>query len=246
MKTTSFVKAMPLSQPDVGLRRRFYIGVSLLMGLTAITGFWPTYFGPLVRGTIEQPLLIHVHATVFAGWLALFLAQATLAAAGHVSWHQQLGRAGIGYGFLLIAVGLFTTVLRSAGRVISGENAAQLLYVGFVDMLLFASFFGAAVRFRRKPEWHRRLMLVAATILLVAAVGRMPFLRIGPLSIHLRLMVWSLPILLAIAYDFRSRRPFHPVYALGLAALAVRLHSVPLSQTVAWSAVTQWVTGLVL
>ena len=246
MKTTSIANAMPLTQPGVGLRRRFYIGVTLLMGIVVVTGFWATYFGPLVRGTIAQPLLIHVHATVFAGWLALFLAQATLAATGHVAWHMKLGRWGIGYGILLIGVGLTTTVLRSAGQVIAGENGARLLYVGFFDMALFSIFFGAAIGFRRKPELHRRLMLVAATVLLVAAVGRIPFLRGGPSFVHLRLMVWSLPILLAIAYDFSKQRRFHPVYALGLAALIVRIYSVPLSQTEAWSAVTRWVTGLAL
>ena len=246
MKTTTIANAMPLTQPGVGLRRRFYIGVSVLLGVFAVTGFWATYFGPLVRGTIAQPLLIHVHATVFVGWLALFLAQATLAATGHLSWHQKLGRVGIGYGFLLIGVGLFTTVMRSAGQVLAGENGARLLYVGFADMALFSSFFVAAIALRRKPELHRRLMLVAATILLVAAVGRMPFLRIGPLSVHLRLMVWAMPILLAIVYDFSSRRRFHPVYALGLGALVVRIYSVPLSQTETWSAVTRWVTGLAL
>jgi hypothetical protein len=241
----STAKAIPLPA-SVGLRRRFYIGISLLMGLFALTGFWATYFGPLVRGTLEQPLLIHVHATVFVGWLGLFLAQAALAATGHIAWHQKLGRLGIAYGFLLIAVGLTTTVLRSAGRVSAGENGARLLYVASLDMVLFSIFFGAAVALRRKPELHRRLMLVAATVLLVAAVGRMPFLRIGPLSVHLRLLVWSVPILLAIAYDFRNRRPFHPVYAWGLVALIVRIYSVPLSQTEAWAAVTQWVTALVL
>jgi len=145
MKTTSIANAIPLTQPGVGLRRRFYIGVTLLMGIVVVTGFWATYFGPLVRGTIAQPLLIHVHATVFAGWLALFLAQATLAATGHVSWHMKLGRWGIGYGILLIGVGLTTTVLRSAGQVIAGENGARLLYVGFFDMALFSIFFGAAI-----------------------------------------------------------------------------------------------------
>ena len=66
------------------ITRPFYIGVSLLMGLIAVVGFWPTYFGPLMRGTLAQPLLIHVHTAVFVGWLFLFLTQAVLAAVGHV------------------------------------------------------------------------------------------------------------------------------------------------------------------
>src|SRR5688572_1053433 len=79
-------------------RRPFYIGASLLMGLIAVVGFWPTYFGPLVKGTIAQPLLIHIHATVFTGWLVLFLTQAVLAATKQVTWHLRLGKIGIGYG----------------------------------------------------------------------------------------------------------------------------------------------------
>jgi len=105
---------------------------------------------------------------------------------------------------------------------------------------------GAAIGLRRKPELHRRLMLVAATVLLVAAVGRIPFLRIGPWGIHLRLLVWSSPILLAIAHDLYKQRRFHRVYAFGLAALIVRLYSVPLSQTEMWTAFAGWATGLVL
>jgi hypothetical protein len=87
METNAHPQSDAMNLPSVGLRRCFYIGISLLIGLTAVAGFWATYFGPLVRGTIEQPLLIHVHATVFVGWLVLFLAQAALVATGHVSWH---------------------------------------------------------------------------------------------------------------------------------------------------------------
>jgi hypothetical protein len=78
------------------------------MGIIAVVGFWPTYFGPLMRGTLAQPLLIHVHTAVFVGWLFLFLTQAVLAAVGQVTWHLRLGRFGIGYGVLLVIVGLVT------------------------------------------------------------------------------------------------------------------------------------------
>ena len=60
--------------------RRFYIGISLLAVLIVAMGFWPTYFGPLVAGTADHPTVIHVHAAIFSGWLALFGAQAVLAA----------------------------------------------------------------------------------------------------------------------------------------------------------------------
>jgi hypothetical protein len=246
MSTTSVVKASALTVPRVVLKRRFYLGTSLLMGVTAIAGFWPTYFGPLVRGTIDQPVLIHVHATVFVGWLVLFLAQATLAATGRISAHLKLGRLGIAYGVVLIVTGLLTGISRSANRVVIGENAERLLYVAFVDMVLFAGFFGAAIAYRRKPQLHRRLMLVAATTLLVAPVFRLSFLPVGPSRVHARLILWSVPILLAIAHDLSRRQSIHPVYALGIGGLLVRNYTEFLSRTGVWSAFTKWATSLVL
>ena len=160
-------------------RRPLYIALSALMALIVAVGFWPTYYGPLVRLTLAQPPLIHVHAIVFTGWLALFSAQAVFAANGRLQWHLRLGRVGIAYGVLLVIVGLTTGVLRSAALPRGGQ-AEELLYVAFVDMLVFASFFGAAIRFRRRPDVHKKLMTVAATTLLVAAVGRNPYLPAPP------------------------------------------------------------------
>ena len=134
------------------------------MGLIAVVGFWPTYFGPLVTGTIAQPLLIHIHATVFTGWLVLFLTQAILAATKHVTWHLRLGKIGIGYGALLVVVGLSTGVMRSSRLPLGGE-AEDLLFAATADMVVFSGFFAAAIVYRREPQVHKRLMMVAANML---------------------------------------------------------------------------------
>lgn len=217
-------------------RRRLYVALSALMALLAVVGFWPTYYGPLVRLTLAQPLLIHVHAIVFTGWLALFSAQAVFAANRQLHWHLRLGRLGIAYGILLVTVGLTTGVLRSAALPRGGQ-AEGLLYVAFLDMLVFASFFGAAVRFRRRPTVHRKLMTVAATTLLVAAVGRMSFLPAPPAGLAAMFLLWSSPVLVAVAYDWRNDQGVHPVYILGLVAFAFRIWSEPLALTSTWAAV---------
>ena len=224
--------------PRAIARRPFYIATSAVMGLIAVVGFWPTYFGPLVRGTLSQPLLIHVHTVVFVGWLALFLTQVVLAAAGQVKWHLRLGRFGIGYGALVVAVGLVTGISRSADRVRTGRSPNELLLDVVMAMALFSIFFGAAIVFRRTPRLHRRLMTVAATMLLVAAAGRMTFL---PFPV-VWLAVWALPILLAMAYDYRKHRVVHPVYLLGLAAILVRGYAPPfIVHTDSWTAIVYWV-----
>jgi hypothetical protein len=47
--------------------------MALLAVLVAAVGFWPTYFGPLLAGTLDKPAVIHVHAAVFVTWLGLFI-----------------------------------------------------------------------------------------------------------------------------------------------------------------------------
>jgi hypothetical protein len=195
-----------------------------------------------VLGTIAQPLLIHLHATVFVGWLVLFLTQVVLAASGRIAWHRRLGRIGIGYGVLVIIVGLFTGISRSADRLNAGVGGERLLFFAVADMTVFSIFFAAAVALRRKPQLHKRLMLVAATMLLVAAASRMAFLPLLPL----RQAVWVSPVLLAMAHDFRARHVIHPVYLLGLVAFFVRAASPGfIADTDTWSAVTRWLTALV-
>ena len=225
-------------------RRPFYIGVSILMGLIAVIGFWPTYFGPLVTGTIAQPLLIHLHATVFTGWLVLFLTQSVLAATGRVAWHIRLGQIGIWYGALLVVVGLTTGVLRSSALPLGGK-AEDLLLAATADMVVFTAFFGAAIAYRRRPQIHKRLMIVAANMLLIAAVSRMKFLPPLPDGLPLLVAIWFLPLLLAIAYDLWSRRRVHPVYLAGLGAFVVRILAVGLASTQGWGAITRVVVAAV-
>ena len=235
---------IPAPRTSALQRRRFYIGASLLMGLIAVVGFWPTYFGPLVTGTIKQPLLIHIHATVFTGWLVLFLAQAVLAATKRVSWHLRLGKIGIGYGALLVVIGLTTGVLRSAKLPLGGQ-AEDLLFAATADMIVFASFFAAAVVYRRKPQVHKRLMMVAANMLLIAAVARMTFIPPPPAGLPLFLAIWFLPLMSAMAYDWWSQRRVHLVYVIGVAAFVVRILATAVVNTDVWGAITRAVVGSV-
>jgi len=235
---------IPVTRTSALQRRPFYIGASLLMGLIAVVGFWPTYFGPLVTGTIAQPLLIHIHATVFTGWLVLFLTQAVLAATKQVRWHLRLGKIGIGYGALLVVVGLITGALRSS-RLPLGGPAEDLLFAATADMVVFSGFFAAAIVYRRKPQVHKRLMMVAANMLLIAAVARMKFIPPPPAGLPLFVAIWFLPLIAAMAYDWWSQRRVHAVYFIGVAAFIVRILAIAIHNTDAWRALTRAVVGYV-
>jgi hypothetical protein len=207
--------------PRTRAPRRLYVGLALLAIAIVVAGFWRTYFGPLLAGTVDAPSIIHFHAAIYVGWLAIFLTQVVLAATGRVAAHMKLGRIAIGYGVLVIAAGLLAAFGMFVLRVRAGEAAdAQSRLVGpLLDMLVFAPVFAAAIYYRRRPELHKRLMIVATTALLIAAVGRIPFP--ADLRRPLVYLLWTSPILVAMAHDFWRQRRVHPVYLLGLVVLVL-------------------------
>ena len=226
------------------VRNPFYVGLTLLVTAIAFVGFWPTYFGPLLAGTVDKLPVIHVHAAIYVGWLAIFIAQATFAATRRMDLHVRLGNIGIGYGVLVIVMGLTVAFSMFAVRVHAGnlEQAQMRLAAPLLDMVFFTPLFAAAVRLRRRPEIHKRLMIVATTVLLIAAVGRMSFVgRPWPL-----LLVWGSPLLLGAAYDIVRRRAVPWIYLLGMVVIVARTFGARLiGETDAWHDWSAWLATVV-
>ena len=218
---------------------------STLIALMAVIGFWPTYLQPLFAGASEAGRLIHFHATVYFGWLALFMVQAWFAASGRLRLHMKVGRVGMIYGCAMILVGLLVTFSQFADRVAAGDFAqaqSRLLYP-FTDMLIFPAFFGAAIAYRRKPEIHKRWMIVASTYLLVAAVLRMPIIG-SPRSQAMFIGLWITPIVLAMVHDYLRQRLIHPAYLIGIATLAASGYRDVIRETGIWRVFTEWLATL--
>lgn len=208
-----------LARPST--RRGFYVGMALLLAAMVVAGFWPTYFGPLAGGTYAGSWVFHLHGAVFMGWMGLFVAQVALVSAGRTRLHRRLGTVGIAYGILVLLVGLGVSFYAPVMHIASGawdlDSAAAFLLLPLGDMVLFAGFFGAAVRYRRAPEIHKRLMLLATIAVIFAAVARrIPFDQPGTF-----VAIWLAPVAAAMAYDWRTRGRVHQVYLIGLAILLV-------------------------
>lgn len=229
------------------LGRRPYVPLAILGALFALLGFWPSYFGPLVAARVDAPAVIHFHAAVFVGWLVLFFVQVWLAANGRVALHVKLGRLGMVYGLVLIVVGLATGLVFFRMRIAAGDLAAgqRLLYLPVADIGLFSTFFALSWIYRKKPELHKRLMLVAATVLLTPAVARMRFLVGSPPVLPLHVLVWISPILFALGHDLWSKRLVHPVYVVGIGALTLqRLSKTVVPRSEAWLHLTESLASL--
>lgn len=239
----------PLPAPSGGLRARaargFYLGLVLLMIGMVLLGFWP-YYARLAAGRLEAHWLVHLHAAVFSGWMALLLLQAWLVFSRRIAIHRQLGRFGIAYACLLIVLGVVMSFAAPALNVMAGrstlDESAGFMILPIGDMLLFAGFFAAAVACRRQKELHKRLMVLAAIALVFPAVARFAF-DYGTAAV---LAAWLLPLSLAMGHDLAMQRRIAPVYFVGLAACLVGFARIGLMENEAWRGVGRRMLLMVL
>jgi hypothetical protein len=218
-----------------------FVGISILAVTITIVGFWPTYWGPLLSGTAALRLVVHLHAVLFSGFLLLFAAQSMLVATGRIALHRKLGNFGIAYGIAIVVLGIIITISAVAVDLRDDTflDAQRTLLSPLLDMIPFTIFFGAAVLYRRKPDIHKRFMLLAVIILLDAAVFRIVFL-----PEQARVSLWFLPIVLASGYDLVTRRFVHPIYAVGAGVMWLILQRPFIVRSDAWLTFSAWLITL--
>jgi hypothetical protein len=245
---TSFDMATALDDRAIPRTRRvrprwFYTGVSVLMSVLVLAGFGPSLYESLVLGT-PRHWAVHLHAAVYVGWLALLIGQTVLAARGHIALHQRVGNIGIAYGVAMVILGFVAGLLVPASYVETGawplDRGASFLATIFADMALFGGFFGAAVAYRRRPEIHKRLMVLATVGLILPGVGRLWFIDgmfaggPSPQALGVLSLIWLLPLMVAMVYDLMTVRRVHAAYWIGAAILIASFGRFSLGQTEAW------------
>jgi hypothetical protein len=226
-------------------RPSIFIPLAALMAAIAIAGFWRTYFGPLLLAGRSYEWIVHVHAAVFMGWLVLVAVQSWLAMTGRTALHIRVGRIGMAYGVGLILVGLGFSLIMFARRI--GVEGVDGVRGGFLvpltDLGAYSIFLAGAWITRKRPEFHRRFILLAANTILIAAVGR---LFGGTASIALRdvipcLLVWLSPLWIAMLHDAWRHRIVHPVYLFGAALLVALRYRQLIRDTDTWMAISHWI-----
>jgi hypothetical protein len=237
----------------------FYVGMAGVFVAVAILGFAPTYWVPMVRGTLSVPPITHVHALFFYGWTLFFLWQTWLVRAGRVTRHREMGVAGVALATGMVFVGLNATVtsLNLSEAAGFGGAARPFAIVSVSAIALFATLVAIAIAKVKRPEVHKRLMLVATASILQAAVGRWFLLFLapgggaGPVSpppvfvTVLPGLVVDLLIVAAMVHDRRTRGHVHQVYWIaGAAVVAVQVLRVPASATSGWAHVVSWLVAM--
>lgn len=225
--------AAPVRRPLVG---RFYITMAGIFVAIAFGGFFGTYWLQVGRGTFTGSPLLHLHGLLFSFWTLFFLSQATLMANRKVRQHRAWGLLGISLATAMLFTGMMVAIEGLHARIEAGygDAARAFTIVPVSGICLFAVMVAAAIANLRRPEWHKRFMLVATAGILQAAVARFfflaatgggPGLRPGlgpPMPIERTMPAGVLVALLVVAamvHDWRSRGRVHPAYWWGFGAL---------------------------
>ena len=156
------------------LDRSFFAGFLAICWIGVFFGFFPASGARIMgRADYVAPLILHVHALSYVGWLVLLTTQVLLVRAGRTGLHRRLGILGV----------LFIPLMAYSG--IAAELYSQRFYLrlddtglGFFILPLFyvaafTAFAVAALVFaRRNSSTHKRLMLLATTVIVGAAYAR--------------------------------------------------------------------------
>src|SRR5260370_7275023 len=155
--------------------RFFYTAMAVVAVSLVFAGFARTYYlRHLVTNAPLKPLL-HLHGFLFTSWLVLLLVQVALVAAKRTDLHRRLGVAGGVLAALMVVVGPIVAIHSARGEFTpNAPDPLGFLVVPLFDILVFAIVVAAALYYRRQPQTHKRLMLVATFALLPAAVARLP------------------------------------------------------------------------
>jgi hypothetical protein len=201
------------------LSRYFYLCMSLLLAVLVIVGFSRTVNANLFHGNPPRPLLLWIHGAAFSTWVVFFIAQSALIRTRKVSVHRLLGWFGAALATLMVVLGFAVAVVmgRFDIQVLHQKDVAAFLSVPFVDMLIFGSCIALAIYWRKKPEYHRRLVFIATCQLMDAAFGRFDFM------FNHNLFAFALDFLIALGMlrDWLVDSRVNKVYLYALPSLLV-------------------------
>jgi len=116
------------------------------------------------------------------------------------------------------------------------NGASAFLSIPFIDMLTFGSCVGLAIYWRKKPEYHRRLVFIATCLIMDAAVSRFD----GVMTYSLFYPIVDGMMVLGMLRDWVVDKRINKVYLYALPAMIV-VQSVGIY---AWRVNPQWWQGI--
>ena len=233
------------SPPGSRYDHYFFTAMALALLGAVFLGFAHTYY---LAGLFHAPLpnlLIHIHGAVFSTWILLLITQTSLVAAGRVDLHRRLGIAGFLLACLMIILGILAatdSLARAQAR--PGFDPLTFYIIPITDIFSFSLLIFFAFRARSRPAAHKRLILIATTALMVAAIARWPYAPVLGKP-YIAALFTNVFLLLLVFYDLWSTRKIHRATLwASLFLIFVQQVRQPISHTAPWHHFAAWAQHL--
>lgn len=240
-EAVSAVRAQPRRLP-----RLFFPIVSVVVVGCVVVGFARTYYLKEIFHTPSLPLLLHIHGFVMTCWLALLVTQTALVARDRVDIHRRLGVFGGALAGAIVAIGVAVSIysVRTHRPPPQGMTLLGFLTIPLGDIAVFVTLVAAGLYYRRRPELHKRLMIVATIGITPAGIARWPWAFVHRQPAHF-FAVTDLFLLAVIAFDYARTRRLSPAYLWGgLLLIASHPLRLMLANTSVWLIFAHWITGV--
>jgi hypothetical protein len=249
------------------LDRWIYVAMAGLFIVIVLVGFIPDSLQMIASDKAGEPPpippIMHVHAVLMGSFLLLLLAQTTLVAIGKSDLHRRLGLIGMVLAPALVIVGLilaptiYHSVWNAAHLGPPPVRAALMPEIPYLENvlllqirvgILFPVFIWMGLRARsRNPGFHKRMMILATAITLVAAIDRISWLPTifddspaGDGDLYMLLVVAPM-----FVWDVARNRSVHSAYLVWLAiGVPVTAGVYALWDTAQWHTIARQIMGV--
>lgn len=231
-------------------KTKLYLGTAGMLAALAFAGFAQSYWLPMAAGTLALHPLIHVHGALFFLWMLFFVLQSALVERGAAHSHRELGLFGIALASLMVFSGVLVQIVTLPAGLGGPQPAVarNVAALGFSAMIMFTTFVALAIANVRRPEVHRRLMVLASFAIIGAAVVRL--MRFVPDTTQFeRALLGNAAVdallLGVVLLDRRAVGRVHGVWIAGGAFLAAnQVARALIARTDWWAAVTDRLAAL--
>jgi hypothetical protein len=226
-------------------RNPFFVAMAVAVALTVFLGFAPSFY---LRSTFNPDkalsIRLHIHGFALSAWIVLFLVQTILIVRGSPTIHRRLGWVMTGLAASIVVL-MGAAIVDQMQRVPPPFPAAFALAFGIFDIIVFATLVSWAIYWRKRPDWHKRLMLSATILLLGAAVVRIVAFngfhdpRYFEIAEYCSAIIFFTP---CFAYDRVTRGKLHPANIAGLTLILTDLTIQPI--VLSWAPWTNFANAI--
>ncbi len=207
---------------DIRSRSKFAGAMALAMLLLNLVGFGPTLYLRPLFDVPPIPGYLYLHGAAGTAWFVLLVVQTMLIAQHRADIHRRLGWAGVAVAAVVLVSGIVTSanmVPRNVALGLTSEADMQLYVVvtgaDNAAFITFPTLVLLAALWRRRPDVHKRLMLLASITILGPAAARVGSWY-GPIPNPILVGLILSFVLAIVVHDVWTRRRPHMATVLGV------------------------------